>query len=82
MSPWNRRDLVAVLALNAVGLLAIVTGTAWAAGKTLLTDQFPATNLTVLGLIAAGLGNVAWLLAGRRSIGRTKRRLWTGERTA
>jgi hypothetical protein len=70
--PWTGRDRLVVVGLNLIGLVAIVTGWLWAGGRSLLADQFPATNLTVVGLIVAGAGNVAWLLSARRTIGRAK----------
>ena len=73
--PWTRRDVIVVVALNVAGLAVIVAGWAWASGRTVLADQFPATDLAVIGLIVAGAGNIAWLLANRRAIGRARRSL-------
>jgi hypothetical protein len=71
-TPWAGRALVVVVVLNVIGVGAIVGGWLWASGRTVLADQFPAANLTVVGLIVAGAGNVAWLLSGRRAVGRAK----------
>jgi hypothetical protein len=71
-TPWAGRALVAVVVLNLVGVSAIVGGWLWASGRTVLADQFPGANLTVVGLIVAGAGNISWLLSGRRAIGRAK----------
>jgi hypothetical protein len=70
--PWTGRDLVVVVGLNLLGLTAILLGSVWSSGRTLLADQFPATNLTVVGLIVAGAGNITWLLSGRRAVGRAR----------
>jgi hypothetical protein len=72
LAPWSRRGLFVVGVLNGTGLAAIVSGWIWASGHQLLADQFPAANLTVVGLIVAGAGNISWLLSGRRAIGRAK----------
>ena len=74
--PWTGRDLTVVVVLNVVGLAAIVAGWRCASGATVLADQFPATNLTVVGLIVAGAGNVAWLVSVRRTLGQAKRALF------
>jgi hypothetical protein len=74
-APWSGRDLFAVVALNAAGLALIVAGSVWASGRTVVADQFPATDLTVLGLVLAGAGNLTWLLAGRRTLARVRRLL-------
>jgi hypothetical protein len=71
-APWSRRDLLRAAVLNALGLAAILGGWIWASGRNLLGDQFPAANLTVVGLILAGAGNISWLLSGRRAVGRAK----------
>lgn len=71
-APWNRRDRLVVAVLNAAGFAAILGGWAWASDQTIIGDQFPAANLTVVGLIVAGAGNISWLLSGRRAVGRAK----------
>jgi hypothetical protein len=65
-----------VVVLNVIGAVAIVGGWLWASGRTVLEDQYPATALTVGGLVVAGLGNLAWLLAARRSMAVVKRTLF------
>jgi hypothetical protein len=78
-APWGRRDLVTVAVLNLIGLGLIVGGWLWASDRTLVADQFPAANLTVIGLVVAGAGNVSWLLSGRRAVGRAKLTLFGAE---
>ena len=71
-TPWNRRNLVVVLALNVAGLVGIIGGWVWASGRPLFENQFAAANLTVVGLIVACIGNVAWLVSGWRAVGQSK----------
>ena len=78
---WGRRDIVTVVVLNLIALTLIVGGWAWASNKKLVADQFAAANLTVIGLIIAGAGNVSWLLSGRRAVGRVKLALFGAEDT-
>ena len=70
--PWAGRAFVVVVVLNLVGAGAIIGGWLWASGRTVLADQFPGANLTVVGLVVAGGGNISWLLSGRRAIGQAK----------
>lgn len=75
-SPWTGPQAAILLALNAVGALAIVGAWVWSSGRTLLDDQIPATALAVAGLVVAGLANIGWLLAGRKGLARIKLRLF------
>jgi hypothetical protein len=75
-APWTGRERAILIVLNVIGAVAIVSGWIWSSGRTLLDDQIPATALMVAGLVAAGLGNIAWLLTGRKEMARVKRDLF------
>lgn len=74
-SPWPVGWLVSLLASTLLGLAAILTGWYGASGEGLLAEQVPWLNLAVAGGVIAGLGNSAWLLRGRRSVGELRRAL-------
>jgi hypothetical protein len=54
-----------------VGVGALVVAVAWyiCAGDVSFSQQIGPTDVAVLGLLLAGLGNVRWLLRGRRALG-------------
>lgn len=72
-APWSRRIRLVLLVLNIAGAAAIVGGWVWASGETVFDDQFPATNVAIVGLMVATAGNLAWLLSGRLALARAKR---------
>ena len=60
------------------GLLGVfLIGAAWwgVSGTAALDAQVGWANVGVLGVVAAGAGNVNWLLSGRRAVGERRRRL-------
>jgi hypothetical protein len=74
-SPWAVGWLLALIATTGLGLAAIVTAWYGASGRGVFADQVPWLNHAVGGAIVAGLGNCAWLLRGRRSVGELRRSL-------
>jgi hypothetical protein len=74
-SPWRPNDLVRIVAFSIIALSGI--GVAWygASGKGALSDQTIYLNIAVVAIVVAGAGNLAWLAAGRRSVGLRRRAL-------
>jgi hypothetical protein len=68
-SLWRPEDLLRWGA--AVGLGSIVVAVAWyiCAGEVSFSSQVGPTDAAVAGLLVAGIGNVGWLLKGRRALG-------------
>ena len=60
-----------------VGLGAIVVAVSWyvCAGDVSFSQQIGPTDAAVAGLLLAGIGNVGWLLHGRRILGERRRAL-------
>lgn len=67
--PWVLSDIRTLFLLGAGGLLAI--GASWwgASGTAGLETQVTWTIVSILGVVALGVGNFFWLLAGRRAVG-------------
>lgn len=75
--PWVVPDLFrwfGLLALSAAGLCV-----AWwcASGTTSVSHLVTWVNVSVVALVVAGLGNVTWLLQGRRAVAARQRDLTT-----
>ena len=54
--------------LNVVGLVLLAAGWAAVSGKVTLVDQAPYLNLSVAGILLAGIGNALYLMAIRRTL--------------
>jgi protein-S-isoprenylcysteine O-methyltransferase Ste14 len=54
--------------LNVVGLVLLAAGWAAVSGKVTLADQAPYLNLSVAGILLAGIGNALYLMAARRTL--------------
>lgn len=74
-SPWSASWLLALLATAAVGGVTLVISWYFAAGEGVLAAQVPWLNVAVGATVLSGLGNCAWLLCGRRSVGELRRSL-------
>ena len=72
---WGAQELLR-WALT-VGLGAIVIAVAWyiCAGEATLSQQIGPMDAAVAGLLLAGMGNVGWLLHGRRVVGQRRQAL-------
>jgi hypothetical protein len=72
---WGAEDLIRwVLGVGAGGIVIVV---AWyvCSGDATLNRQIGPLDAAVAGLVFAGLGNVMWLLRGRRALGERRRAL-------
>jgi hypothetical protein len=67
--PWTAPDAVAVVATQAVGVVAIVIGWYEAGGQRSAGRQMAWVATAVAGLVVAAVGNAAWLGRARRRIG-------------
>jgi hypothetical protein len=74
-APWTVGQVRLVLGLGLLGAVLIVVAYLGAADEARLDDQFGWLNLGVVGLLVAGVGAGALLLAGRRAIGLRRLRL-------
>jgi len=74
-SLWRPEDLLRWAV--AVGLGGIVVAVSWyiCAGEVSFGSQVGPTDAAVAGLLVAGMGNVSWLLKGRRALGERRRAL-------
>lgn len=63
------------VALNVVGLALLAAGWAAVSGKVTLADQAPYLNLSVAGLLLAGIANALHLTAMRRTLEQRLRRV-------
>lgn len=75
VSLWRAEDLLRWAV--AVGLGGVVVAVSWyvCAGEVSFSQQVGPTDVAVAGLLVAGIGNVGWLLKGRRALGERRRAL-------
>ena len=64
----TRRAARPTVVLNVVGLVLLAAGWASVSGKVTLADQVPYLNLSVAGILLAGIGNALYLMATRRTL--------------
>lgn len=73
--PWRPGDLVALYLANLVGAAVLTVAWLEASGYVSLQHQVPWLDAAIAGVIVAAVGNVSWLLVGRRSVGKLRRQL-------
>lgn len=71
----TRRAARPTVVLNVVGLVLLAAGWAAVSGKVTLADQAPYLNLSVAGILLAGIGNALYLMATRRTLEMRLRRI-------
>lgn len=74
-APWTRAQQRLLVAGHVLAAGLVLGAWAGSAGNERLEDQLGWMNLAVIGLVVTGSVNAAWLLAGRRSIGRRRLRV-------
>jgi hypothetical protein len=74
-APWTSGQIRLVVGLGLLGAALVVVAYLRAADEARLEDQLAWVNLGVIGLLVAGTGAGASLLAGRRAIGLRRLRL-------
>lgn len=72
---WEPSALGRTTVLIAVGLLVWFVGWYQVAGKANSSEQTGPLNVAVLGVLLAGIGQLCWVLDGRRAVGRRRREL-------
>ena len=71
--PWRYGDLLALAGMALAGF-AFVGVAAFASSRTSdLATQVRWTNVAVVGVIVLGVGNLLWLITGRRAVGELRR---------
>ncbi|MGH9034597.1 MAG: hypothetical protein ACRD0O_02450 [Acidimicrobiia bacterium] len=54
--------------LNVVGFVLLVAGWVAVSGKASLSDQAPLLNVSLAGMLLAGIGNALYISGGRRRL--------------
>ena len=71
----TRRAALPTVVLNVVGLVLLAAGWVAVSGRLTLADQTPYLNLSVAGILLAGIGNALYLMATRRTLEERLRRV-------
>jgi hypothetical protein len=66
--PWPRAHRCRVVVFNAVGLGLIVSGWYRGGGTGDVPTQLAWLNVALAGVVIAGIGDMLWLLRGRREV--------------
>jgi hypothetical protein len=74
---WRRGHVTKAGVLIVVGAVLWVVGAYQVAGRATLEKQSGPMNLAIIGLIVAGVGQLSWIVDGRRRIG-VRRRVLIG----
>jgi hypothetical protein len=72
---WGAEDFIRVVLAQAAGGIAIVVAWYIGSGDVSFNHQIGPLDVAVAGAVVAGLGNVMWLLRGRRAVGARRRAL-------
>lgn len=64
----TRHPALPTVVLNALGFALLVAGWAAVSGKVSLSDQAPLLNLSMGGILLAGIGNALYITGGRRRL--------------
>ncbi len=72
---WGAEDLLRWVITLGLGGIVIVVCWYIAAGQATFSQQVGPLDAAVAGLLLAGIGNLAWLIHGRRALGERRRLL-------
>jgi hypothetical protein len=72
---WDAEDLLRWAITTGLGGIVIVVAWYIAAGEATFGQQVGPLDAALAGLLLSGLGNLAWLLHGRRALGERRRLL-------
>jgi len=73
--PWRADDLCRWVLTAGLGGVVIAVAWYFGAGEATFSQQLGPLDAAVAGLLVSGIGNVAWLLRGRRAVGERRRAL-------
>jgi hypothetical protein len=72
---WGAEDLLRWAITTGLGGIVIVVAWYVAAGEATFAQQVGPIDAAIAGLLLSGVGNLAWLLHGRRALGERRRLL-------
>ena len=72
---WGAEDLLRWAITTGLGGIVIVVGWYIAAGEATFAQQVGPLDAALAGLVLSGVGNLVWLLHGRRALGERRRLL-------
>ncbi|HSZ36066.1 MAG TPA: hypothetical protein VK773_03160 [Acidimicrobiales bacterium] len=72
---WGAEDLLRWAITTGLGGIVIAVGWYIAAGEATFGQQIGPLDAALAGLLLSGIGNLAWLLHGRRALGERRRLL-------
>jgi hypothetical protein len=72
---WGAEDLIRLVLTLGVGAIVVVVSWYVCSGDASFNRQIGPLDAAVGGMVFAGLGNVMWLLRGRRALGERRRML-------
>jgi hypothetical protein len=72
---WSAEDLLRWVITVGLGGIVVVVSWYVAAGEATFSQQVGPIDAALAGLMLSGIGNLAWLLHGRRSLGERRRLL-------
>jgi hypothetical protein len=64
----TRKGALPTVVLNVAGFVLLALGWAAVSGKVTLADQAPYLNVSLAGLLLAGVGNALYVMATRRTL--------------
>ena len=74
-TPWVVPDLFRWFGLLGIGAAGLVVSWWGVSGTTRLSSLVTWVNVGVVAVVVSGLGNMTWLLQGRRAVAERRRRL-------
>ncbi|HEY6471617.1 MAG TPA: hypothetical protein VIY26_01910 [Acidimicrobiales bacterium] len=72
---WGAEDLLRWVITAGLGGIVVVVAWYVAAGQATFSQQVAPLDAAIAGLLLSGIGNLAWLLHGRRALGERRRLL-------
>ena len=74
-SPWARRQVGVLVAVNGLALILLVIGWRASAREASLSSEIAWLNLGVVAVVIAAAADVAWLATGHRAVLAERRRI-------
>ena len=76
--PWRVGDLLALVGTWCAGIVLVLVAWFCSDSATSVDSQVRWLNVGVIGVITLGVGNLLWLITGRRAIGELRRLVLPG----